>query len=417
MTTQAAKGQEAITNRDYEVAVVQYTAALKTANSPLWLINRSTAYQRLGKHELALADADNAVIIATQRARRELMATAQFRRAVALHGLKRYGDARLCLTWCRKLNEKEKGLGIWQAKVASDYERAEKEGHSNAIACIVKETPDPVIEISSDDKDNTQVGEPADEPKSAPITMAPSQTPKEKIRHEWYQSNAKVTIMIFAKGIPKDKTEVVIEEGSVSLMYILLLYVTANNSQLEVRFPTGNSGAYDYTVTPLFSKIDPTSSEFRITPQKIEINLHKAVPGLKWGDLEGTEAITSSISNTDSKPIIPAAVLNMEQSKVPSYPTSSRTGPKNWDSLASAALKAEKKDGSLGGDDDDDDGDPMGGFFKKLYKDADPDTRRAMIKSYQESNGTALSTNWADVKKGPVETQPPEGLVAKKWGE
>ncbi|KIN01585.1 hypothetical protein OIDMADRAFT_195924 [Oidiodendron maius Zn] len=400
MTTQAAKGQEAIANRDYEVAVVQYTAALKTAKSPLWLINRSIAYQRLGKHELALADADNAVIIATQRARRELMATAQFRRAVALHGLKRYGDARLCLTWCRKLNEKEKGLGIWQAKVANDYERAEKEGHSNAIACIVKETPDPVIEISGDDKNNTQVGEPADEPKSAPITMALSQTPKEKIRHEWYQSSAKVTIVIFAKGIPKDKAEVVIEEGS-----------------LEVRFPTGNSGAYDYTVTPLFSKIDPASSEFRITPQKIEINLHKSVPGLKWSDLEGTEAITSSISNTASKPTIPEGVLNTEQSKIPSYPTSSRTGPKNWDSLASAALEAEKKDGSLGDDDDDDDGDPMGGFFKKLYKDADPDTRRAMIKSYQESNGTALSTNWADVKKGPVETQPPEGLVAKKWGE
>jgi suppressor of G2 allele of SKP1 len=39
------------------------------------------------------------------------------------------------------------------------------------------------------------------------------------------------------------------------------------------------------------------------------------------------------------------------------------------------------------------------------------------MKSYMESNGTALSTNWADVKKGPVKTQPPEGVVAKKWGE
>lgn len=36
-------------------------------------------------------------------------------------------------------------------------------------------------------------------------------------------------------------------------------------------------------------------------------------------------------------------------------------------------------------------------FFKKLYADADDDTRRAMVKSYQESGGTALSTNWKDV--------------------
>jgi suppressor of G2 allele of SKP1 len=38
-----------------------------------------------------------------------------------------------------------------------------------------------------------------------------------------------------------------------------------------------------------------------------------------------------------------------------------------------------------------------------------------MMKSYQESNGTALSTNWDEVKKETVKTQPPEGLEAKKW--
>ena len=32
----------------------------------------------------------------------------------------------------------------------------------------------------------------------------------------------------------------------------------------------------------------------------------------------------------------------------------------------------------------------------------------AMMKSYQESNGTALSTSWDEVKKGRVETKPPD---------
>jgi suppressor of G2 allele of SKP1 len=54
-------------------------------------------------------------------------------------------------------------------------------------------------------------------------------------------------------------------------------------------------------------------------------------------------------------------------------------------------------------------------FFKKLYADADDDTRKAMMKSYQESGGTALSTNWSEVKKGKVETKPPEGMEAKKY--
>ena len=159
-----------------------------------------------------------------------------------------------------------------------------------------------------------------------------------------------------------------------------------------------------------------------MTPYKIEINLHKRKEGLKWATLEGEAHL-----DEEAKPV---EQINHgeslkdfvgEKDKAPIYPTSSRKGPKDWDKLASDALRAEKakggeKDADLG-DDDDDEADPMNGFFKKLYKDADPDTRRAMMKSYQESNGTALSTNWADVSKGPVETHPPEGLVAKKWSE
>lgn len=230
MATQAAKGQKAISQGDYAEAVAQFTAALKTANSPLWLINRSTAYQRLGKHELALADADNAVLAAIQRARRELIATAQFRRAVALHGLKRYGDARLCLTWCRKLDPKEKSLGIWQAKVSSDYDAAEANGLADQIECTVKEVPEPVIDVAQGSQDNSKkdaaVAVPA--PTQAAVAPAPAPTPKEKIRHEWYQSSSKVTITILAKGVPKEQAEVVIEEGSVSVLP--LLHRIANNT-------------------------------------------------------------------------------------------------------------------------------------------------------------------------------------------
>lgn len=39
-------------------------------------------------------------------------------------------------------------------------------------------------------------------------------------------------------------------------------------------------------------------------------------------------------------------------------------------------------------------------FFKALYADADDDTRRAMMKSFVESGGTSLSTDWDKVEKG-----------------
>lgn len=119
------------------------------------------------------------------------------------------------------------------------------------------------------------------------------------------------------------------------------------------------------------------------------------MPGLKWSSLEGTALIESTIV-PEPAPKIPAEVL-----KAPAYPTSSRKGPTNWDRVVEG--------------DDKDEGEEIDGFFKKLYKDADPDTKRAMMKSYQESNGTALSTSWSDVGSKKVETVPPEGLEAKKW--
>jgi len=38
-------------------------------------------------------------------------------------------------------------------------------------------------------------------------------------------------------------------------------------------------------------------------------------------------------------------------------------------------------------------------FFKEIFQNADPDKRKAMIKSFQTSGGTALSTDWGDVSK------------------
>lgn len=83
-----------------------------------------------------------------------------------------------------------------------------------------------------------------------------------------------------------------------------------------------------------------------------------------------------------------------------SYPSSSKSGPKNWD--------------KLGDDGSDEEGD-VNIFFKKLYKNATPEQQRAMMKSFTESNGTSLSTDWNDVKARTVETVPPDGVEAKKW--
>lgn len=147
--------------------------------------------------------------------------------------------------------------------------------------------------------------------------------------------------------------------------------------------------------------------------------LQKAAPGVKWGTWgeekigPATEDNGSSVSATTAPstasqsqpakatPAAPTATQKPTTTAAPAYPTSSRSGPKNWDNL---------------GEGEDDDGkDDVNAFFKTLYKGATPEQQRAMMKSFIESNGTALSTDWNDVGNRKVETVPPEGVEAKKW--
>jgi suppressor of G2 allele of SKP1 len=168
-------------------------------------------------------------------------------------------------------------------------------------------------------------------------------------------------------------------------------------------------------VCPLYDEVNPAESSFSILSTKIEVKLAKGTSGRKWADLEAPEPSPAAGAGDSG----PTGVMPEAKTEQPSYPTSSKTGPKDWDKVAKELTSRPKKKSSAdkgkdaeGGEEqefesDDEGDDPVNHFFKKLYKDADEDTRRAMMKSYVESNGTALSTNWKEVGKAPVETSPP----------
>ncbi|KAF3941072.1 hypothetical protein ABW19_dt0205285 [Dactylella cylindrospora] len=439
----AAKGAAALSSQDYPTAIDFYTKALVSSPTSVdYHIKRSTAYQRSGNYTSALADAELAAVLAQRRGNRELLSSAQLRRGISLLLLERYGDAGVCFRWAEKYNVNDKSIGFWQKKLEMELNKVEEDDLRREV--MVKEFPDveipkpaptkkaappepPVgggrIEELPDDyeepsKQDKGKGKAVEEPKKAEPAPAPKgvTTPADKIRHEWYQTNNNVTISIFVKGVPKDETTVELEDRS-----------------LAVTFPLASGSDFNFTLDPLCHPIKPSESTYKILGTKIEFTLIKSEPGRKWATLESTEPVTSpqTATTTAAPPKPPTA------DKPPAYPTSSRHGPKNWDKVvgdlasASKAKKAagkESKDAAATTspkddeidyadlDDDDFSSDPVNGFFKKLYKDADPDTRRAMIKSYQESNGTALSTNWSEVKRGKVETSPPDGMEAKQWG-
>lgn len=421
----AAQGAAALASKDFTSAISHYTRAISSHPQAVdYYIKRSTAYTRISPPDptLALSDAETAVVLAHKRGKRELIAQAQLRRGIALFGLERWADAGACFGWAKKLTPKEGSLPIWEMKVKGKLDSLELGDERGAAS--VKEMPD--VNIDALGKEAKKVGKECEKVEKPAGIEEPRvegvQTPASKIRHEWYQTNDTVVITLFAKGVPKDKAIIDIQSQSMAISFPL---------------PTGSD--FDFSLDPLFATIDPKSSTHKIMSTKVEFILQKATPGQKWASIESASPIPSSNtqSGTSDDDTVKRAILNSTNTNknlpsAPTYPTSSKTGPKNWDKLATdltAPKKKPKKPATSSSDpsahteeeEEEDEyieeGDPVNGFFKKLFAGADPDTQRAMMKSYQESNGTALSTNWAEVGKGRVETSPPEGMVAKKWGE
>lgn len=384
MGDHAARGSKLLEGKKYDEAIDAYTAALKEfPTSPHYYSQRSSAYHKAKKYQEALSDAEQAVVLAHKRQKRELIIEAQARRAPALYNLQRYGDAMFVAKIVKRMDEKEKTHAMWLGLAERKLQALGEEDEKMKVT--VKEVPE--IEESAE---TASLSSAATTSAAKPPTV--QQTPADKIRNDWYQNNEKVYFSLLAKGVPKDKTQVDITSRT-----------------MTISFPIGDSGSsYDFTLDPLFADVVPEKCTSRVLSTKVEIVLVKATPGKKWAQLESDEPAAAAIAPADS-PVedgdqegTKRAVLTAPKPAGPAYPTSSKSGPKNWDLIGEEADKDRSGDGA-----DD--------FFKMMYKGADPDTQRAMMKSYIESNGTALSTNWEEVGKGKVETTPPDGMEAKKW--
>ncbi|KAF1363645.1 SGS-domain-containing protein [Lizonia empirigonia] len=378
----ARKGEAALSASNYDAAIQHFTDALHSNPAAVkYYINRATAYQRTKSYPEALADAEIAVVLAHKRATRELIKDAQFRRAQILWFLERYTDAEHILEIVKKLDEKEKTLPIWQVKVAKKLQDIPDGDERRKL--IVKDIPD--VEIPSTSQVTVTTKE-TEQPAAAPRPVVP--TPANKIKDDWYQSNDTVTVNILAKGVPKDKVTVDFDKDS-----------------LSVSFPVeGSSSEYNFNVDPLYAPIEPTQSKFRVTPNKVEITLKKTSEGIKWHKLEGDRIVDAT---EGTKCTIPQHILSSKpvQESGPAYPTSSKTGAKNWDKLAAEDLDEK----------DEIEGDETSHFFKKLYSGATSEQQRAMMKSYQESGGTVLSTDWSNVGSKTIVPEPPEGMEARKY--
>ncbi|KAK7489869.1 hypothetical protein BaRGS_00018891 [Batillaria attramentaria] len=209
-----------------------------------------------------------------------------------------------------------------------------------------------------------------------PAPVAPG-----KRRYDWYQTSTHVIVAVLQKNIKKED-----------------LVVNAEETSLKVHFklPSGEDYNLDLHLAHL---IVPEQTLTKVMTSKVEIKLKKA-EGIQWTNLEGDgQKLMLKL------PSVAATVPGEDVTK--RYPTSSHH-TRNWDQLE-REVKEEEKNEKVEGDA------ALNKLFQQIYSDGSDEVKKAMMKSFSESGGTVLSTNWGEVGKSKVEVKPPDGMEFKKY--
>lgn len=282
----AAKGDKASAESNYHLAIQHYTHALsELPRAPAYYISRSTAYSRLKPadggpdYQAALTDAEIALQLAKERGNRELILSAQMRRAVSLYQLERYGDAGYVFEIIAKKTKSEKApenkseqvqaamggpgsgwggprnnysaqMPIWTAKLQRKLAELPKDDPKCTVS--ITEFPSSTYIPTGDEvkdqwnalKADNDVGmagssqknefQPPKPQISAGSTLSPAEAALAsqiqisnisspatsispgKVRHEWYQSQDSVVVTLYVKGIPHESVAIDLKEDFVS---------------------------------------------------------------------------------------------------------------------------------------------------------------------------------------------------------
>ncbi len=250
-------------------------------------------------------------------------------------------------------------------------------------------------------------------------TPTPTPTPSNNKKttcpkYQYYQNETFMTISILEPNLNESKIK-----ATFSFDKLTVLVTTKHNMTFTVICGT------------LFSPIVVSKCKVKFMQDKVLIKLKKK-HGHNWHTLFGAgaskddkekegegvnevkvigsageetsdnNAPTTAVANVAPvAPVAPAVVATATTGPTRNNPTNNPrpyASHRDWDAIERDLADEEendKPDGESG----------FHRFMQKIYKDADEDTRRAMIKSYQTSGGTHLSCNWNEVAKTDYEKQ------------
>lgn len=368
------RGCSLFVDEDYDAALLEFNQAIAAdGNNEEYYIKRSICLHKLQRFTESLADANVAIKLNPNSAK------AFMRKGLACFSLDEFETAKAAFTKGKSLDPQENGFQLWIRKCNAELDENEND---------ISEVPTQRAEIATSQASSTpSVGQststsaptpiPTPTPAPAPVPSEPQspQQPDENkpsVRHSWYQNDSFVCITFFVK----DRTEKDVE-----------ITFGAKTLDVDIRLPDGGNYIFD---VELCNEVNPSECKKILNKSNVEVKLKKVKP-LQWGSLEYTGAASAPA----------AAPSNVKHV----YPSSSKK-KKNWDELASQ-VEEDKLEGEQA----------LNKVFQDIFGKGSDEQRRAMMKSFVESGGTVLSTNWDEVGKGEVKGSPPKGMEAKKWNE
>ena len=260
--------------------------------------------------------------------------------------------------------------------------------------------------------------EEARSPAAAPPTLPPP--PQPRFRHQWFQTGDAVEVGVLAKGLKKEAVRVAIEPRR------LLVVIDEGGKPSEAASsasapsfssaPSSSSPAPFTLVLALAGEVTPEKSRHSVLSTKVEIRLHKAVPGIAWPSLEAEGTEEGGEGEGERKeaapplPLapVPAAAAAAAAADRGPFAPASKGGPSysffnpkrtNWDELDRKLEQEEQEEEREAAPEGEE---ALLKLFRSVYSGGDDDVRRAMSKSFVESKGEVLSTSWSDVGAGKM---------------
>lgn len=219
---------------------------------------------------------------------------------------------------------------------------------------------------------------------SAPVaTKSANAWSADTPKYQYYQSEKVMTISILEHNVKEAD-----------------LYVDVSTDFLHITLKK-NDQVFTMIDGYLFSNVDTSRCKLVIKDEKVLVKLRKTTEH-DWHELltkrkEGEKEKESPTPSSE----MPLA----DKTKTTPY-----ASHRDWDAIEKNIEREEKSvkpEGEAA----------MNSLFQSIYANADDDTKRAMLKSYQTSGGTVLSTNWDEVSKKDYEQErvAPKGMEWKNW--